>query len=81
MNPSFTAGSRERPMPVEWCALGLALHMALAEPAPEEQAPPDAELLEFLAGWETATGQWDETMTDENNALPPDAQPEETPHE
>lgn len=28
---------------------------------PEGTAPPDAELLEFLGSWQTATGEWPES--------------------
>jgi len=35
------------------------------------------ELLEFLGGWETATGPWNETMPDSERA-PPVRRPKET---
>ena len=39
--------------------MGLLAIIAMAEPDPEESAPPpDTELLEFLGSWETASGEW-----------------------
>ncbi|MCZ6575583.1 MAG: hypothetical protein O6950_03915 [Gammaproteobacteria bacterium] len=46
-------------MPVESVIMGLLAIIAMAEPNPEESAPPpDTELLEFLGSWETASGEW-----------------------
>ena len=67
-------------MPPERLVLLLAIVCcppAVAAPAqtPDDKArtrEPEAsiELLEFLGGWETATGPWNETMPDSERAQP-----------
>lgn len=70
-----------------------SLLFLLAVSAPLAAAPTDAgrdaraaeatpELLEFLGGWETATGSWNETLPD--NATAPSSaarRPKETTHD
>lgn len=70
--------------------LALALYQPLAAAEPASATTADKtraketavspELLEFLGSWETATGQWNETMTDTERA-PPARRPKESARE
>lgn len=66
MNSSFLDGSKTSTMPLETSAVMLWMGLAFAELA---SPPPDAELLEFLGGFQTKTGQWPDL--DEGLAKPP----------
>ncbi|MBI3576048.1 MAG: hypothetical protein HY083_10430 [Gammaproteobacteria bacterium] len=67
----------ERSLPL-LLALALCQPVAAAEPATAttgdktraKDAEVSLELLEFLGSWETATGPWNEAMTDTERAQP-----------
>ena len=74
----------ERSLPL-LLALALCQPLAAAQPAaaaPEDKGRSKApevslEFLEFLGNWETATGQWNESMPDTERA-PPARRPKES---
>ncbi len=82
---SFTTGWRIAPMrPEPLLLILLTVSAPLAAAPPVEgntdtrEAKPSLELLEFLGSWETATGTWNETMPDnEQAAAPPARRPKE----
>lgn len=75
---SFTTGWRTAPMrPEPLLLVLLAVSAPLAAAPPAEAQKKDAreaevsiELLEFLGSWETATGTWNETIPDSDDATP-----------
>lgn len=71
-----------RPEPLLLVLLATSAPLAAASPAEGKtdarEAEPSLELLEFLGSWETATGTWNETMPDdEDAATPPSRRPKE----
>ncbi len=56
-------------MRVSWLALLLVLQLSAAY-AEESNAPPDADLLEFLGEWETADGDWFDPLPDTTEIQP-----------
>jgi hypothetical protein len=66
--------------PEPWLLVLLAMSAPLAASPPAavqkkdaREAEPSLELLEFLGGWETVTGAWNETMPDNERAATPSA--------
>ncbi len=79
-NSSFTTGWRTAPMrpePLLLVLLAMSAPLAAAPPAETKkdarEAEPSLELLEFLGSWETATGTWNETIPDSEDAATPSA--------
>ncbi len=63
-----------RPEPLLLVLLAVSAPLAAAPPADPKkdarEAEPSLELLEFLGNWETATGTWNETIPDSDDAAP-----------
>lgn len=64
-----------RPEPLLLILLAVSAPLAAAPPAEAQkkdghEAKPSLELLEFLGSWETATGTWNETIPDSDDATP-----------
>ncbi len=70
-----------RPEPLLLVLLAMCTPLAAAPPADSKkdtrEAEASPELLEFLGSWETATGTWNETMPDNEQAAAPARRPKE----
>ncbi|TAM47864.1 MAG: hypothetical protein EPN55_01405 [Gammaproteobacteria bacterium] len=64
-----------RPESLLLVLLAVSAPLAAAPPAETQkkdarEAEPSLDLLEFLGSWETATGTWNETIPDSDDAAP-----------